>query len=365
MRIRGMSVRIALVDTSARGSNGSMSRYADLLQSALGGDGIVRICLGLPQAMLDPFSGRFRTWFQHGWNLAVGRSRLAAMRVDCCHILDGSHAYVAEWLDPARCIVTCHDLIPALQAEGRLPGTPGRLAVAIVTRSMRVLARARHVVAVSDSTRRDAIRLAGLDPERVSVIPNALAPEWLDLRALPLAAAPPANPPAILHIGNNAPYKNRAGVIRVFAQVRRRLVARMIMAGAESDSVLERLAAEQGVATDIEWVPQVPESRLRALYRSASLLLFPSLYEGFGWPVLEAMACGCPVVCSNAGSLPEVAGNAALMAAPDDESALAAHCVAVLEDSGLRASLVEQGTRRVAGFTTTRMIEGIRRIYAS
>ena len=106
-----------------------------------------------------------------------------------------------------------------------------------------------------------------------------------------------------------------------------------------------------------------PDEALRRHYHGAALLLFPSLYEGFGWPPLEAMACGCPVVCSRAASLPEVVGDAALTAAPDDEDALARHCLDVLLHPGVAGRLQQRGRLRAAEFSLARMADGLREVY--
>ncbi len=346
------------MDTAPRGQRGSMTRYADLVQAALAGESVERVRIALPARISDLFGPRLGTWVQHGWRLSAGRAWLATKQADLVHILDGSFAYLAEGLDPERCVVTCHDLIPRLQLEGWIPGKPGQAAIKIMNRSLRVLARVHHVVAVSENTRQDAIRLAGVDPARISVVPNVLAPDWLKGQG----EGVPTTPPVILHIGNSASYKNRAGVVRVFSQVRKTTPARLVMIGPR-DAVLEQVAAGCGVAQDIEWRETVSEDQLKALYRSASLFLFPSLYEGFGWPVLEAMACGCPVVCSTAASLPEVAGGAALMAPADDEPGLAMQCVAVLTKPEVSAHCRQAGLRHAAGFTVARLAEDLRKVY--
>jgi glycosyltransferase involved in cell wall biosynthesis len=225
---------------------------------------------------------------------------------------------------------------------------------------MRVLAQARHVVAVSANTCQDAVRLAGVIPARTSVVPNALGPEWFE----PVPPVPKAEPPVLLHVGSNAAYKNRPGSIRVFASVIQHVPARLILVGPR-DRALERLALSEGVADRIEWRAFLPERELKALYRAASVFIFPSLYEGFGWPVLEAMASGCPVVCSNSASLPEVAGDAALMSAPGEEAALARQCVDVLVNPAARERLRLAGLARAAEFTVERMAEGLRKAYTA
>lgn len=370
--------RIILVDTAPRGQCGSMTRYADQVQLALGGGSVERVRLALPACVGAVFGSRLGVWVQHGWRLAVGRAWLAMKKADVVHILDGSFAYVAEWVDPARCVVTCHDLIPHLQLEGRIPGRPGAAAVLIMNRSLRVLSRVRHVMADSENTRQDAIRLAGVDPSRISVVPMVLSPDWFGLKGvgMPLRGTHTdrvvigahngrlgePSLPKILHIGNSASYKNRPAVIRIFSQVRKTTEAHLVLVGPR-DSVLDRIATECGVAQDIEWHETLSEDQLKALYRSASVFLFPSLYEGFGWPVLEAMACGCPVVCSTAASLPEVAGGAALMAAPGDELALASHCVRLLTNPTERERYRQAGVNRAAGFTVARLGHDLGKAY--
>lgn len=354
--------RTVLLDTAPAGQRGSMSRYADLVQSALGADIAARIRVALPAKVFDCIGLRLGTWVQHAWRLTAGRLILARQHADVFHVVDGSHAYIAAPLDPARCVVTCHDLIPRLQADGTIPGyRPGPAAKWVMERSMQVLARARHVVADSENTRRDAIRLAGVRPDHSSVVPVALAPDWFRDGA---GTRRESGPPVILHIGNSAAYKNRSGVLRVFASVRRMVDARLLLVGPR-DSGLQNMGERLGASDFMEWREFVPEGELKGLYRSAALLLFPSLYEGFGWPVLEAMACGCPVVCSNAASLPEVAGKAALMAAPGDESALARHCVELLTNPVTRERLRHAGLERASRFTTGRMAEGLRKAYAT
>ena len=353
--------RIILVDTAPRGQRGSMTRYADLMLASLGPGRVERVRVALPRWVGALFGPRLGTWVQHVWRFTVGRVWLATRRADVYHVLDGSFAYVAEWLDPARCVVTCHDLIPQLQVAGRIPGKPGPAAVAVMNRSVGVLRKVRRVVAISENTRLDAIRLGGVAPDRISVVPLALAPEWFHGG---LVVKTSDVLPVLLHVGNSASYKNRAGVIRVFGKVREVMPARLVMVGTRPDPWIRQLAASCGVEPDIEWIPSADDERLKALYRSAALFLFPSLYEGFGWPVLEAMACGCPVVCSSAASLPEVAGDAALLAPAEDEAGLAKHCLALLTQSGLAEQYRSAGVARASGFTVSRLAEGLRKAYS-
>jgi glycosyltransferase involved in cell wall biosynthesis len=156
-------------------------------------------------------------------------------------------------------------------------------------------------------------------------------------------------------VGNNGHYKNREGVLRIFSQIRKVRESRLVMAGAPLSPQMMRLVDELGLGECVDCVADVDDAALCELYRKASVLLFPSIYEGFGWPPLEAMACGCPVVCSSEASLPEVVGDAALMAPADDEGQLATLCLSVLTDTVLAESLIEKGRKHARQFTTERM----------
>ena len=358
---------LLLVDTSPIGRRGSMNRYADLVHRAVApmwpGWAVERIRLAMPHAALRRFGPRLGTWLQHGWLLTTAGARLRRRRAALYHVLDGSHAYVAAGLLADRCVVTCHDLIPLLQSVGRLPGQPGRMAGRVIRSSRDVQRAACRVVADSENTRCDLIASAGCDPARVRLVPLGLEAGIPPSKPSATEPGQPGLDPYILHVGNDAPYKNRAGVVRVFAAVCARAQVRLVIAGPPSGRAVAVLAARLGVADRIAEVGEVPDDTLWRLYSEAALLLFPSLYEGFGWPVLEAMACGCPVVCSNAASLPEVAGDAALTAPAEDEELLARHCTNVLADMRLASDLRERGRQRAATFTVERMAQGLMSAY--
>jgi alpha-1,3-rhamnosyl/mannosyltransferase len=140
---------------------------------------------------------------------------------------------------------------------------------------------------------------------------------------------------------------------------------RLTVIGQKDDRYPEapRLAAELGLGDVVRWVGHVTDGELLAAYREADLLVHPSTYEGFGLPVLEAMACGVPVVCGNAGALPEVAGDAALLVDPADPRALAEAIRRVLTDRGLARDLAARGLRRAAAFTWERAARETLEVY--
>ncbi len=344
-----------------------MVRYGRMVREALERHGggafqVEEINLAPAQAWLSRFPARVQTPIRYARIALAARRLLRREHNAILHLLDGSHAYLLGVVRRLRSplVVTVHDLIPLLRLRGELGDfRPGCIGGWLVRRAADNLARADAVAAVSANTRADVIRLAGLPPERVHVVPHAM-----DLEAAVPAPGPPASPPYLLHVaGNNTFYKNRQGVVEVFKQVRRSEPVRLVLAGAPPDAALSAKVAASGLASEIEFRPHVTEAELASLYRNAALLLFPSLYEGFGWPPLEAMLQGCPVVCSDAGSLPEVVGSAALTAPPGDIAALAGHAVRLLRDPGLRQRLAEEGLRHVRTFTSEALASRLCAVY--
>jgi glycosyltransferase involved in cell wall biosynthesis len=212
----------------------------------------------------------------------------------------------------------------------------------------RIARRARRILTVSEFSRGELTGLLGVDPERVAVVPNGV-----DERFAPGVDPEPAR--RALGLGEK-PYALVVGT-RI---ARKNLAALGAASRALDDSGIELVAAggtrsymtgESGPARPLGYVS---DELLPALYAGARVLLMPSLYEGFGLPVLEAMASGVPVVAANRGALPETCGGAALLADPDDARALADAAVTAATDDGTRATLIEHGLGRAAAYTWER-----------
>jgi glycosyltransferase involved in cell wall biosynthesis len=194
---------------------------------------------------------------------------------------------------------------------------------------------AAAVVVTSEFVRGRAIELLDLAPSRVHVVPHAIDHSVFRIGDEELE-------PIILYPARPWPHKNHTRLFEAFASLREtRPQLRLVLTGGG----LDRL---EPLPEGVESLGSVPAEQLASLYRRAACLVYPSLYEGFGLPVLEAMACGCPVAASNAGAIPEIAGDAAVLFDPTDVEAMAA---AMLEADGRREELRERGLARAIGYT--------------
>jgi glycosyltransferase involved in cell wall biosynthesis len=283
---------------------------------------------------------------------------------------------LAESLPGERSILTCHDIIPLLASRGILdvPITPwGRRTF---LRRLDAMRRCARIVAVSECTRRDLIQHAGMAPDRITVVPNGLDTSFQpnppggqsradEARRLRREWGLPDDARVVLHVGTRNRYKNTTAVIRAMAQVRsHRADTWLVRIGAPLFDDDALLVDTSGLADRYVHAGRVSDATLRAAYRAADVFVFPSLYEGFGWPPAEAMASGTPVVVSNAGSLPEVVGDAAPTVAPGDVDALAREVCVLLDDPDLRERRIRAGLEQAARFRWENTVDAYRTVYA-
>jgi len=254
-------------------------------------------------------------------------------------------------------VVTVHDLHYRVQPEAHfgLRGLGMRMLVPLAVR------RAQRVIVPSAATRDDVLRFAGGRDERVDVVPEGIgqAPgEGGDAHAARerLGAG---ERPLVLSVSAKRPHKNLARLIRALALIpaERRPLLALPGYPTPHEAELKELAQSLGVAGDVRFAGWLPRAELDDLYAAATCFVFPSLYEGFGLPVLEAMARGVPVATSGRASLAEVAGDAALTFDPEDERAIAAAIEEMLADAELRERLRAAGLERAAGFNWERAAE--------
>ncbi len=263
-------------------------------------------------------------------------------------------------------LLTVHDLSFVHYPETFTPALVGYLN-RVVPAS---IARASHVVADSEATRRDLVELWQTPQEKISVLYSGVDERFQPVtKAGRLAAVRQkyglSAAPYLLAVSTIQPRKNYAMLIRAFRPVAARHPHHLVIAGGKGWLYEETLAEveRQGLQGRVHFIGFVADADLPALYSAASLFVFPSLYEGFGLPLLEAMACGAPVVSSNASSLPEVAGEAAVLLSPHDEAAWSAALDRLLDDAPQRARLVAAGFRQARRFRWQQAAAQLRALY--
>lgn len=366
------AVRVALLHNYRDEQQPSMRLYAEHL-----GDALVRSQVGVlrvrPPGVVPPeWRARSGAWAKvdtYVGRFAVYPRLVRDLAADVLHVIDHGQGYLVGSLDPRRTVVTCHDVILLALAAGRIGSARvPQVALRLLRVSLESMKRAAFVVADSAQTKRDLIDFIQMDPAKVVVIHPGLnqtfAPDPARGARLRRQLGT-ADSKLILQIGRGF-YKNLPAVLRVVRRLRQDgLDVRVVRVGPKLSGEDRTLAERLGVNSSVLDVGHLPDSDLPALYNAVDVLLFPSLYEGFGWPPLEAMASGTPVVCSRAGSLDEVVGDAALTADPEDVDALAWHVGSVLSDAALREALVSRGLRHAARFSWERAALQMIELYRS
>jgi glycosyltransferase involved in cell wall biosynthesis len=347
---------------------GGMRRYAHELFGALSRiDGLTVIAVGAPPAAAVP-GGVGRTgagvslptnagWMLSGLPLAARRAHL-----DLFH----APSYTAPVGGPRPLVLTIHDVSYARHPEW-YPYRRDPLRRALYRHSAR---SADRIVTDSEFSKQEIIAAYGIAPETIAVVPLAPAPVFQPGPRLPLPAR--FTGPLVLHVGDLHPRRNLPMLVHAVAAVRRRAPAlrdlTLVLVGIDrgsGETLRAAAASTPGERPLIDLVAAAPDEELLALYRSAAALVYPSRYEGFGLPLLEAMACGTPVVAARTSSIPEVTGDAAVLLDPDDGEGWSVEIERVCTDESHAARLREAGLRRAALFSWRRTAEETARVYRS
>jgi glycosyltransferase involved in cell wall biosynthesis len=269
---------------------------------------------------------------------------------------------------PMPRVVTVHDVIPYLPEVSASGGVPkSRYLRRTIPRAVR---QAAAVVTDSEASRSDIARVFEMPPDRIHVVPLAVGADvqsptedllsWLEAEGI--------RQPYLLALAANAPRKNTAGVLQVFQRVSKsRPELQLVLTGVGPTlrPRIEGLLRELGIPPSrVRLLPFVTAEQRNRLYGSATVFLFLSLYEGFGLPILEAMRCGAPVLCSNRSSCPEVAGEAGTLVDPTDEDAIAERLLAMLDATASERDRWRQlGQERERQFTWSRTAEMTLNVY--
>ena len=380
------ALRVVLVSNYAADEQRSMLRFAGMLASELSAEGVdvetwhpaARVGGGAPTGL-----GKFLGYIDK-FVLYPPRLRQEAQAnggtPTVVHVCDHSNAIYVRSLRQIPHVVTCHDLIAVRSALGEFPSTTtrwtGRRLQAMVRRGLQ---QAERIVCDSDATRRDVQRIVG--PGDYAVIHPGVSPVFTrigrDEALRRLAAIQPANVdadewrrvtsmPYLLHVGGTQWYKNRAGLVEAYAALAARMPAPppLVVAGKPLTADLTSAIDAHGLRGNVIALPGIDDEALAALYARAALLFFPSLVEGFGWPVIEAMACGCRVVTSNRLPMSEVGGTAAAYVDPTSPRDAATVLDQVLhEPAPEREARINEGLSRALRFNSRAMARAYLAIY--
>ena len=330
----------------------------DLAITAVGRAGQSPLCGVLPMLRLSGRAGRSAPLglAQH---LVLGH----ALRRQHCDLYHYPNFDVPP-LPVCRVVATCYDLEPL-----RHPDLFSRKIVLFYRLLSRRLRSVDRVITISENTARDVHELLGIPRERITPVYLGVDPAFSpasadEQRRVRSNHRLPER--FVLYLGNTMPHKNVERLVEAISMVRRSHPDVALIVGGAPDkhrSSVERAVAQHRLGDAVRFLGKVPEDDLPGLLSSAAMFAFPSLYEGFGLPVLEAMACGTPVVTSNRSSLPEVVGDAAVMVEPTDVSALAAAMCWLLDDERHAARLGALGMARARQFTWRRCAEAHLQVY--
>jgi glycosyltransferase involved in cell wall biosynthesis len=380
-------LRVVLVSNYLADQQRSMQRFADMLHHELTAEGVDVQTWRAPAYLggQRPARGAAK-WLgyvdkfvlypprlRHGARQNPGSSTVV-------HVCDHSNAMYVPWLRRIPHVVTCHDLIAVRAALGEFAGERTRWSGRRLQQMIRAgLRQADRIVCDSDATRRDVQRL--VHPGEYDVIPPGLSPMFVSLppdealermRPLRPAMCDPAtwarvaSGPYLLHVGGNQWYKNRGRLVDTYRALLERMPAAppLVIVGKPLPRDLADVIESSALQNRIIALDAVGDRELAAIYSRAALLLFPSLAEGFGWPVLEAMACGCRVVTSNRAPMTEVGGDAATYCDPEDPKSAAEVVETVLREPDTeRRTRVSEGLSRAGRFSGRAMARAYLSIY--
>lgn len=305
---------------------------------------------------LRPSEGQYRRW-KMARRLAMG-TQAARAGARLLHLID---PIGTPWDPQVSRILTCHDLIPLVLHREYLGAIPGARSGRWARDWVRYRSAVR-IIAISEATRRDLVAHLGVDPARVDVVHHGVdhnrfscRPEEGDSERV--RALLRRDDPFLLYVGAGDRRKRLPLLVRAFARSGRSREALLVLAGTLTPAqrrALELEARACGVPARVVFTGFVADGFVPALYRSCLAVVFPSVYEGFGLPVLEALACGAPTVTTAATAMPEVAGDAGLTVPADNEGALADAIARLVDDAGLRRRLSEGGPAHARRFTWRR-----------
>lgn len=224
------------------------------------------------------------------------------------------------------------------------------------------VARADHVICISEQTKRDLVEILGVDPLKISVVYHGFT---LTSQDVPVIVSDASRRPFLFYVGSRSGYKNFEGLLKAYAAspILKNTFDLICFGGGDFTNKEKTLIQQLGISTDRVSQVSGNDALLARYYKAATVFVYPSLYEGFGIPPLEAMSFDCPVVCSNVSSIPEVVGNAAEMFDPENPDSISAAIERVINNPQLRENLIRLGRERIKLFSWERCAQETLDVY--
>ncbi len=310
-----------------------------------------------------------RKYYERLWRHPYAVKRLDG---DIFHIIDHSNAHVAYWLRKKKCkvVITCHDLVQfvypeILNDQASFPA----FSMASWKYSVQGMKYADHIIAVSSNTAQDIIQMLPIPLERITIVPNGVESYFRPLPENEVQAVRKRYEESpevfcLLNVGSNHQRKNIPTILKALVMIRDRgIPVKFWKVGSEFTTEQKWFIQSHHLESMITFINSPDKISLLEIYNAADVLLAPSLYEGFGLTILEAMACGTPVISANVSALPEVAGDAAILVDPLDVEAIANAVCALHNDPILRQNYADKGLKKAKGFSWVKSTTQVAKIY--
>lgn len=367
-------MRVAIV-RRAPGASFSMDVYADGLVSGLKAVRpdwkIIELTPNISQNQSRSLVNGLNKYYQRYWKYPQDIKR---QEVDIFHVIDHSDGHLCRWLRNTGkpVVVTCHDLINFIQPEnGRGRALIPAISMPVWRFSVKGICQADRIVTISAHTAKDVVQILDVKSQDLTVVPLGVETIFRPVsktevdnfrkqhKILPGTTC-------ILNVGSNHPRKNVLTILKaVEALIGKGIPVHFFKTGEKWTQELKDFIDNNNLNNSVTYLGKPNKETLVKIYNSADILLSPSLYEGFGMTILEAMGCGTPVITSNVASLPEVAGDAAILVDPLNIQEIVQAVCRIRDKPELRQSLIDKGLNRTKLFTWEKTAEKVANIYSS
>ncbi len=367
-------MRVAIV-RRAVGASFSMDVYADALVSGLKTVRpdweMIELTPAIPKNQTRSLLNGLNKYYQRYWKYPQD---IKQQEVDIFHVIDHSDGHLCRWLKKTGkpVVVTCHDLVNFVQPEnGRGLSLIPAISMPVWKFSVEGICEADRIITVSEHTAKDVEKILDVKFQELTVVPNAVEQIFRPISQTEIddfRTQHKITPGTIciLNVGSNHPRKNVLTILKAIkALITKGVSVHFFKTGEQLTGELKTFIDNHNLNTNITYLGRPDKETLVKIYNAADILLAPSLYEGFGMTILEAMSCGTPAITSNVSSLPEVAGDAGILVDPMNIQEIVEAVCRIQNDAELRQSLIDKGLNRAKLFNWEKTAEQVAKIYSS